>query len=73
MKDLKQKELLVKAVKYTVDNLSRLKNIVIYSACSNDDETYESFNYAISKGIKLIIPDIVLRSRNILKEASKNG
>lgn len=73
MMDLKQKELLVKAINYTVDNLSRLKNIVIYSVCSNDNETYDIFSYAISKGIKLIIPDNVLRSRNKLKEASRNG
>ena len=52
------------AVKYVVDNLP-LKAIVVYSVCGNDDNCFELFQYAISHGIKIVIPDNSLRIRNI--------
>lgn len=55
-----QKELLLKAIKYTVDKLP-LKYIVVYSVC-NDEIIHKLFSYAIAKGIQIIIP------RNRIKE-----
>ena len=55
-----QRELLLKAIKYTVDNLN-LRYIVVYSTCKYET-TCKLFSYAIDKGIQLIIP------RNRLKD-----
>ena len=52
------------AVKYVVDNFP-LKAIVVYSVCGNDANCLELFQYAIDKGINIIIPDNSLRARNI--------
>ncbi len=52
------------AVKYVVEHLP-LKAIVVYSACGNDENCLELFQYAISHGIKIIIPSNSLRDRNI--------
>ncbi|MDY4787828.1 MAG: DUF4417 domain-containing protein [Bacilli bacterium] len=73
IKELSQRELLLKAIKYAVDNLKKLKTIIVYSVCIDNSIIFEIFQYAISKGIKVIIPDNLLRSRNRLKEAFKNG
>lgn len=54
-----QRELLLKAVKYTVDNL-RLRYIVVYSA-SDYETTFKLFSYAIDNGVQIIIPKNRLR------------
>ena len=63
MKDADQKLLLLDAIKYTVDHLN-LDSIVVYSVSTNNDKVYELFAYAIEKGIKIIIPNNSLKSRN---------
>ncbi len=70
-RDKRQKELLVKAVKYAVDNLFKLKQILVYSVNLNDEDALKLFSYAQEKGIKVMIPDNKLKSRNrLLKESS---
>lgn len=58
-----ERELLMDAVKYAVDHLP-LKAIVVYSVCKDDNTSLELFEYAISRGINIIIPDNSLRKRN---------
>lgn len=58
-----ERELLIDAVKYAVDHLP-LKTIIVYSVCGNDNTTLELFQYAISKGIKVVIPNNSLGERN---------
>lgn len=70
MKDIEQKKLLIDAIKYTVDKL-KLDCIVVYSVSTEDDKVYNLFSYAISKGIKVIIPNNSLKTRNVIHY--KNG
>ena len=47
-----------------------LKAIVVYDVCKSNDAVYEVFEYAINKGIKIIIPPNNLKVRNAVnKEA----
>ncbi|MDD6407526.1 MAG: DUF4417 domain-containing protein [Lactobacillus equicursoris] len=57
------------AVKYVVDHFP-LKVIIVYSVCGNDEKTYNLFRYAREKGVSVVIPNNLLRTRN--KEL-KNG
>lgn len=67
--DRKEREYLKEAVKKTVDYLN-LKAIVVYDVCKSNDAVYEVFEYAINKGIKIIIPPNNLKVRNAVnKEA----
>lgn len=68
-----QKKLLLKAIVKTVDTLKNLTSIIVYSVCKDDETINNLFEYAISKNIKIVIPNNVLRSRNKLMGASKNG
>lgn len=61
--DIVEKNLLIDAVKYAVDHLP-LKSIVVYSVCSKDKTTLELFEYALSKGINVVIPNNSLGNRN---------
>jgi len=58
-----ERSLLVDAVKHTVDNLP-LKTIVVYSVCGDDKTTLALFDYAIQKGIQVVIPTNSLKERN---------
>ncbi len=66
-----EKDLIIKSVKYVVDRLP-LKLIVVYSVCKNDDKVLDLFKYAIDNNIKVIIPDNILKQRNI-EGSGKNG
>ena len=59
-----ERNLLKAAVKYAVDNLP-LQTIIVYSVCGEDQNSFRLFKYAINKGIKVIIPNNILRKRNI--------
>lgn len=63
MNNPREIELLVKALKYTVDKI-QLKAIVVYSSCGDDSTVLEAFSYAIEKNIKVIIPQNTLREQN---------
>ena len=58
-----ERNLLQAAVRYAADHLP-LKAIIVYSVCGNDDTSLSLFEYAIQKGIKVIIPNNSLRERN---------
>ena len=65
-----ERALTKQAVKYVVDNLP-LKAIVVYSACGDDNTCLKLFQYAIDKGIKIVIPDNSLRASNIRRRCQK--
>lgn len=72
--DKKERTLLLKAIKKTVDKLDNLEAIIVYDVCGDYTQALEIFEYAISKGIKVIVPPNMLKERNIiLKEQRKNA
>lgn len=64
MRNQYDKELLLKAIKYTVDHMS-LNTIIVYSVSFDDNKVYELFDYAIKRGINVLVPDNTLKIRNI--------
>lgn len=64
LKDKEEKELLVKAIKYVVDNMPNLKRIIVYSVSTKDEEVLKLFNYAVSNNIDVVIPNNLLKKRN---------
>ena len=73
LKDLKRKELLLEAIKYTVDHLHNLKQILVYDVSIDNSKTLELFKYATSKGIEVMIPNNLLKERNIILGGKLNG
>ncbi len=74
IKEKSERELLLKAIKHTVDNLEQLMKITVYSVSVNDNKVFKLFEYASSKGIEIVIPNNILKERNIInKEAKTNG
>lgn len=72
MRNPHDKDLLLKAIKYTVDHMS-LETIIVYSVGTDDTKIYEIFDYAISKGVNILVPDNTLRLRNVERMATHNG
>ena len=62
--DIEEKELLIDAIKYTVDNLHNLKTIIVDSSCNYDETIYDVFEYATINNINVIIPSNTLQLRN---------
>ena len=74
IKEPKEKELLLKAIKYTTDNLHQLKKFFVYSVCSSDDTIHKLFEYPSSKGIEIVVPSNTLKERNVAsRKARQNG
>lgn len=74
IKEQPERELLLKAIKHTVDNLKMLKKIIIYSVSVDDEKILKLFEYASLKGIEIVIPNNILKERNIVnKEVKSNG
>lgn len=57
MRDTGEGERIVNAVKYTCDHLKALKEIVVYTSCPIETRNVAYFEYAIRKGIEIVIPD----------------
>ena len=68
LRDLSEQELLLKAIKHTVDNLVFLKKIIVYSVSTSEEKIMSLFEYALSKGIEIIIPNNILKERNIINK-----
>ena len=74
MREFDEKEIFLKAIRITVDGLPKLKKIVVYSVSIDNEKVLKLFEYASLKGIEIIIPDNILKERNIInKEAKSNG
>ena len=63
VKDKLERAILIEAVKYTVDKLN-LKAIIVYDVCCENKDAEEIFQYAIEKGIEVIIPPNMIKNRN---------
>ena len=74
LQDPAEYERLLWKIRYTVDNL-KLKCIVVYDVCGSNEKVLECFSYAISNGVKIIIPDNTLKARNASrkKAVKRNG
>lgn len=59
-----EKDLLIMAIKYVVDNMPNLETIVVYSVSTNDDNVIKLFDCAIVKGVDVVIPNNLLKERN---------
>ena len=64
MGDPDQLPILIESIKYSVDRLSKLRSIIVYTSSPDVDRVYEICDYAIQKGIEIQIPDNMLLSRN---------
>ena len=74
MREFDEKELFLKAIKIAVDGLPKLKKIIVYSVSIEDEKVLKLFEYASLKGIEIIIPDNILKERNVInKEVKSNG
>ena len=70
----KERELLSEAIRQAVDKLKYLKKIIIYSVSIDDEKVLKLFEYASSRGIELVIPNNILKERNVIKkEGHSNG
>ena len=67
MKSADARNLLRESIKFTVDNLKKLKAIIVYTVSIFDETIYDLFSYATDNGVRLIIPRNTLRDRNIFK------
>ena len=74
MREADERELFLKAIKITVDGLPNLKKIIVYSVSIDDEKVLKLFEYASLKGIEIVIPDNILKKRNVVnKEVKSNG
>lgn len=60
-----ERNILVKAIKQTIDTLT-LKTIVVYDVCKDNSAVNDIFKYALEKGVKIVIPKNSLKNRNIV-------
>ena len=76
MDDPSERKVLAESVRHTVDRLKKLRVIVVYDACMNNDKACEVFSYAINRGIEVVIPPNKLKERNSilhLERVAKRG
>jgi len=71
MKKKTERELLLKAIKNVVDNLKKLKKIIVYSVSVDDNKVITLFKYAYLKGIEIVIPNNILKERNVINKEKK--
>ena len=72
VKDAEERANLIEGVKRTVDRLN-LKAIVVYDVCKTDKAALEIFDYAIKKGVKVVIPNNILKNRNRQNKSDAKG
>ena len=71
MGDPDQLRIFKSSIKATVDTLSNLESIIVYSASPDLQKVRDIFDYAVSAGIKLQIPDNMLQMRNRISGGEK--
>ena len=64
-----ERKFLIEAVKQTVDKLS-LNTIIVFDICGDNNAVNRIFAYAIRNGIKIVVPDNIMKLRN---SARKRG
>lgn len=73
MGDPHQLRIFMKAIRYTVNRMEHLREIIVYSASPNMEKVRGIFQYAIDAGIEVRIPDNMLLTRNRLMGGSSHG
>ena len=58
---------LKEAVKYTVDTLD-LHSIIVFDICGDNEAVGDIFQYAIQKGIHVVVPDNIMKMRNTARK-----
>ncbi|MBQ5563553.1 MAG: hypothetical protein IIT39_09210, partial [Clostridia bacterium] len=53
-------------IRLTVDRMPEIRNLIAYDICSTNDAVLDTFSYAIKKGIKIVIPNNTLKTRNMI-------
>lgn len=66
-------DLMIIAINLVVKKLTRLRTIIVYSTSIDDLKIINLFKPAIDKGIKVIIPNNLLKKRNLIKGSRENG
>ena len=52
----------------------QIKKIIVYSVSIDDEKVLKLFEYTSLKGIEIVIPDNILKERNVVnKEVKSNG
>lgn len=70
--DAVERYILMNAIKLTVDTL-HLKSILVYDVCKTEEKARAIFEYAAQRGVKIVIPDNILKNRNKLGELKRKG
>lgn len=68
-----QLKIFMDAIRYTVDRLENLQEIIVYSSSPDIDKVREIFKYAIDAGIDVRIPDNMLQTRHRLMGGDSFG
>lgn len=71
--DPRQLEVFLESVKYTVDHLSELRMIIVYTSSPDIEKVLGLFNYAVDAGVSVVIPDNMLQTRNRILGGDRNG
>lgn len=71
-----ERAILTESVRYVVDRLGKLRAIVVYDVCMDDEKVREVFAYATEHGVEVVIPPNKLKERNAvlrLKRLAERG
>lgn len=71
VRNTEERNVLLSAVKKTVDTLPLLKTIVVYDVCGNNDAVNALFSYAHEKKIRIVVPNNMLKCRNCNREKKR--
>jgi hypothetical protein len=72
MNNYDEKKLFKDVIKYTVDNLTNLKRIIVYTTSTNQSQIGNLFQYAKDKGVEISVPKNTLLERNKVLMYGKN-
>lgn len=73
LKTNEQLDMLKKAISITINKLTKLTSIIVYSVSLYDEKVRDLFSSAINKGIEIIIPNNILMERNKVLGGIYNG
>lgn len=73
LKTNEQLDMLKKAISITINKLTKLTSIIVYSGSLYDEKVRDLFSSAINKGIEIIIPNNILMERNKVLGGFYNG
>jgi len=69
----KNVELIKQSINKACHSLINLKYIIVYDVSINERRINDMFEEAKKMGIKIVIPDNLLKTRNLILSKNKNG